>query len=42
LIQGTIEAPKIRYCINRENWEKATMLFGQLFQSTPVNNNECK
>jgi len=23
LIQGTIEYPKIRYCINRENWEKA-------------------
>ncbi|MBW6536167.1 MAG: metalloregulator ArsR/SmtB family transcription factor [Mariniphaga sp.] len=23
LIQGEIEAPKIKYCINRENWEKA-------------------
>jgi DNA-binding transcriptional ArsR family regulator len=23
LIQGEIEAPKIKYCINRENWEEA-------------------
>ncbi|MGC9355505.1 MAG: ArsR/SmtB family transcription factor, partial [Mariniphaga sp.] len=23
LIQGEIEAPKIKYCINRENWELA-------------------
>lgn len=22
LIQGEIEAPKVRYCINRENWAK--------------------
>ena len=27
LIQGEIEAPKIKYCINRENWEKAQDLF---------------
>ena len=42
LIQGTIEAPKIRYCINRENWEKATMLFGLLFKANPLVNEECK
>lgn len=23
LIQGEIEAPKIKYCINRESWEEA-------------------
>ena len=23
LIQGEIEAPKIKYCINRANWERA-------------------
>ncbi len=23
LIQGEIEAPKIRYCINHDNWEEA-------------------
>ncbi len=27
LIQGEIEAPKIKYCINKENWEEAKQLF---------------
>jgi len=27
LIQGEIEAPKIRYCINKKNWEEAQVLF---------------
>lgn len=27
LIQGEIEAPKIKYCINHENWAKAQVLF---------------
>jgi ArsR family transcriptional regulator, arsenate/arsenite/antimonite-responsive transcriptional repressor len=27
LIQGEIEAPKIKYCLNRENWELAQKLF---------------
>ena len=27
LIQGEIEAPKIKYCLNQENWEKAKNLF---------------
>ena len=27
LIQGEIEAPKIKYCINRENWMEAQILF---------------
>lgn len=31
LIQGNIEYPKIRYCINRENWEEARGLLGELF-----------
>ncbi|MGM9869007.1 MAG: ArsR/SmtB family transcription factor [Sodaliphilus sp.] len=31
LIQGTIEAPKVRYCINRENWAIAQALFNQMF-----------
>lgn len=29
LIQGEIEAPKIKYCLNRENWELAQKLFKQ-------------
>jgi len=27
LIQGEIEAPKIKYCLNKENWEEARKLF---------------
>ncbi|MCT4602549.1 MAG: metalloregulator ArsR/SmtB family transcription factor [Marinifilum sp.] len=27
LIQGQIEAPRIKYCINKENWEEAQLLF---------------
>ncbi len=27
LIQGEIEAPKIKYCINKNNWEEAQKLF---------------
>ena len=30
LICGEIEAPKIRYCINRENWKEARDLFKKL------------
>lgn len=31
LIQGEVETPKVKYCINRENWEKARSLFGEFF-----------
>ena len=31
LIQGEIEAPKIKYCLNRGNWEEAKTLFSDLF-----------
>lgn len=27
LIQGEIEAPKIKYCLNREKWTEAQILF---------------
>jgi predicted transcriptional regulator len=27
LIQGEIEAPKIKYCINKKNWKEAQILF---------------
>ena len=27
LIQGEIEAPRIKYCINKENWKEAQILF---------------
>lgn len=29
LIQGEIEAPRIKYCINKKNWEEAQTLFKQ-------------
>jgi ArsR family transcriptional regulator, arsenate/arsenite/antimonite-responsive transcriptional repressor len=32
LIQGEINPPKIKYCINRENWEKAKGLFEGMFE----------
>ncbi len=31
LIQGEIEPPYIKYCLNRENWEKMKTLFETLF-----------
>lgn len=31
LIQGEIEAPKVKYCINRENWEIARTMFSAFF-----------
>lgn len=31
LIQGEIEAPRIKYCINNENWIEAQGLFKDLF-----------
>ncbi len=33
LIQGEIEAPKVKYCINRENWAKAQKIFNQFLNS---------
>lgn len=32
LIKGTIEPPRIRYCIERENWEEAARMFGLFFR----------
>ena len=31
LIQGETEPPKIKYCLNRQNWELAREKFGNLF-----------
>lgn len=31
LIQGELEPPYIKYCLNRKNWEKAKKMFNQLF-----------
>lgn len=32
LIKGEIETPKIKYCINQDNWEEAQKLFQDLFK----------
>ena len=32
LIQGEIEAPRIKYCINKENWEEARDLFKEFLK----------
>lgn len=31
LIQGEVESPRIRYCLNKENLKEAQLLFKQLF-----------
>jgi DNA-binding transcriptional ArsR family regulator len=31
LIQGTTELPYIKYCLNKENWQIAKLLFKELF-----------
>jgi len=31
-IQGEIEAPKIKYCINKEKWAEAQTLFKEFYQ----------
>ena len=32
LIQGELKPPKIRYCINKDNWEKARLLFNEFLK----------
>jgi ArsR family transcriptional regulator, arsenate/arsenite/antimonite-responsive transcriptional repressor len=31
LIQGEIEAPKVKYCLNKENWNEAKNLFKDIY-----------
>lgn len=32
LIQGEIEVPRIKYCINKENWKEAQILFKEFLK----------
>lgn len=42
LIQGTIEPPKVKYCINPENWKLAHALFDSMFTDCcPSKKNSC-
>jgi ArsR family transcriptional regulator, arsenate/arsenite/antimonite-responsive transcriptional repressor len=34
LITGTIEPPKVNYCIHQENWEKAQKMFSLFFEKS--------
>mgnify|MGYP006277232567 CR=1 FL=1 len=36
LIQGEIEPPYIKYCLNKENWEKAKSMFHRLFNENEM------
>lgn len=31
LIQGELNPPRIKYCVNKENWEQAKALFSDFF-----------
>ena len=37
LIRGTIEMPKVKYCIDQENWELAKELFKEFWGKRIVN-----
>ncbi len=41
LIQGEIEAPKVRYCINKGNWQKATEDFAHFFSVMDLEKESC-
>lgn len=41
LIQGEIETPKVKYCINKENWEYARQLFADFFNMGLCKNDDC-
>lgn len=38
LIQGTIEPPKVNYCLDPENWEKARLLFNDFYALNNLEN----
>lgn len=42
LIQGEIEPPKVRYCVNRENWEVAGKLLTTFVALGDKNRSCCK
>lgn len=41
LIQGEIETPKVKYCINRENWKIASTLFAGFFAQCVCKKESC-
>ena len=41
LIQGEIEPPKVRYCINRENWALARRMMNGFFSDCTMKTDCC-
>lgn len=41
LIQGEVEAPKVKYCINRDNWKLAKKLFDIFFNHCQGKKESC-
>lgn len=41
LIQGEVETPKVKYCINRENWKLASGLFQEFFEQCVEKTKKC-
>ena len=41
LIQGEIETPKVRYCINRDNWKLAKQMFDKFFCDCLCKKDKC-
>lgn len=41
LIQGEINPPFIKYCINQENWKQAKLLFDTFLAEKSVNAESC-
>src|SRR5574344_2330634 len=41
LIQGEIEAPKVKYCIQRDNWNLAKSIFGEFFGDCRCKKGKC-
>ena len=41
LIQGEVETPKVKYCINRDNWQIAKVLFCEFFDSCACKKESC-
>lgn len=42
LIRGTIEPPKVRYCINQDNWKEAKEIFDTFFRNNLSENCHCE
>lgn len=41
LIQGEVNPPKVRYCINREQWRAAQLLFADFFATAADKGEGC-